>query len=166
MDIKDFLEKFSYSIEQENLSLYKRIMEESCLGGKFDDFESFYLSVIYPFENFINSFVKSEISDSPDVMFLMRHSQFVEGHFRTIIEHREGLSCCADKSRTIMRGLIRFYAEGIRIAFDYNGKYTFHLPKEVFTSHDEIVEFYSSLKMLYYGNGDTYVKIMNGMSHG
>ena len=73
-DIKDFLDAFSGSIESENVLLYRKIMEESVLEGKFDDYETFHLSVLYPFENFIEAFIKTKISASMDVQFLLTQS--------------------------------------------------------------------------------------------
>jgi hypothetical protein len=156
-DMKEFLDAFSGSMDEENVSLYKKIMSESMLEGKFHDYETFHLSVIYPFDNFIDSYLETEVSGNFDVKFLMRESQFVERHFNKIIDHKDGFGCCADKSRTIMKRLIQFYTDGTEIVFNYEGEYTFHLPKSVFTTHDEIVEFYVSLKQLYYGNNELYL---------
>ena len=156
-DIKGFLDAFSGNLETENIALYRKIMEESMLEGKFNDYESFHLSVIYPFENFIEAFIKTEISDNFDVQFLMTQSQFIERHFEKMINRKDGFGCCADKSRTIMKRLIQFYTDGTEIVFNYDAEYTFHLPKNVFTTHDEIIEFYTALKQLYYGNHESYV---------
>ena len=158
LDMKEFLEKFSDSIENENIKIYKKIIEEGGLEGKFDNYESFYLSVIYPFNNFIDSFITAEISQNNDVKFLMRESRFVERHFKKIINKMEGSCCSADKSRTIMKRLIQFYTDGTVISFDYNGQYTYHLPKNVFTTHDEIIQFYRAIKLLFYGHTESYIE--------
>lgn len=162
LDIKEFLEKFSDNIDNRNMSLYRKIIEESGLEGKFNDYNSFYLSVIYPFENFVEAFIKSEVSNNPDVVFLLKESQFVERHFNKIIKEKEGYPCSSDKSRTIMHRLIKFYTDGTEISFNYDGVYTYHLPKEVFTTHDEIVGSYKALKQLYYGNNEWYLEYMKG----
>ncbi len=58
------------------------------------------------------------------------------------------MACCADKTRTIIKRLIDFYENGIRIEFDYTQEYTFHLPKIIFKIHEDIIEFYEGLKFL------------------
>ena len=158
-DIKGFLLNFAGSIKDDNMVLYKRIIESSEIKS-FGDFEEYYFSVIYPFDNFLDSFVMSEISENDDVIFIMNHSQFIECHFKKIIVKKEGSSCCADKSRTIIRDLIEFFKNGKKIYFNYNGKYTFHLPTSVFTDHDKIVSFYDGLKDLYYGSPEKYLKAL------
>lgn len=163
LDIKGFLETFSDGIDDKNMALYKKLMEESMLEGKFHDYDTFYLSVIYPFNNFIDSFIRSEISNNHDVRFLMKQSQFVKCHFEKIINEIDGFGCCADKSRTIMKRLIKFYTDGTEIVFDYEDQYTFHLPKNVFTTHDEIVTFYTAIKRLYYGHTEDFLRFREGL---
>ena len=155
----DFLEALSGNITDGKKALYKSIIETSEIPG-FDDWEEFYFAVILPFENVIEGFVRSEIADNSDVAFLFAQSQFIERQFCEMICRKEGSPCSADKSRTILNRLFTFFTTGERIEFDYTGEYTYHLPKQVFTSHDEIVEFYQGVKGLYYGNNERYLKAL------
>ncbi len=125
------------------------------------DFDRFYFALQYPAEQVVDGLLASEIpGDAHDVRFLFRHSQFVERHLRKLIEKYEGGPCAADKTRTILRAILRFLKTGDEIAFDYGQEYTFHLPKRVFTSHAQTIEYFHGLKHLYYGNPEPYMKAL------
>ena len=157
--ISNFLSSLSGSIDAGNIDLYKEIIKTSEIK-QFGDYESFYFAVIYPFENFINGFIKSEISTNHDVAFLMKNSQFIERNFQSLIEQKDGFACSADKSRTIMSCLINFYKTGDEITFNYDAEYTYHLPKEIFKTHEHIVLFYEGLKSLFSGQSEKHVKAL------
>lgn len=93
------------------------------------------------------------------IEFLLLNSDFVESHFRRYIEEIEGTACCADKSRTIVASLAKYFTKGKEIEFDYSGEYTYHLPKLVFTHHSEIVDFFDGLHSFYYGNPERYFEV-------
>lgn len=155
--LKEFLTNFDNSITDEAKALYKKVIENSDIKT-FKDYDEFFFAVIYPFREFIRGFVRSEISDNVDVVFLMLNSQFVTRHFEALIERKEGWPCSADKSTTIMRALMNHFRTGEKIEFNYDGEYTYHLPKKIFASHDQIVNFYEGLKDLYYGRSEKYLK--------
>jgi hypothetical protein len=160
--IKEVLELMCDSIEQKEIELYEKLIDERCYEN-IDDFQEFYHGLIYPHEQFINGLIKSEISPNRDVGFILKHSNFLENNFRCWIEKVEGSACCADKTRTIIRNLIDFYKTGNKIDFDYNQEYTFHLPKVVFKNHESIVEFYEGIKSLYYGNPTKYLLCLKNL---
>ncbi len=155
-DLTKLLDVFSNGIREEEKELYKRVINENGIK-QFNRYDEFYLAVIYPFEQFLNGFIASEVSGNQDVIFLLTHSDFVERQFEQYIKVYEGSACHCDKSRTIISSLIEFYKTGKRIEFDYNGEYTFHLPKKVFKTHESIVEFYDGVKSLYYGSNAMYL---------
>lgn len=155
-DLIQFLDNFNIGIESSNKDLYKKIIEGSELTS-FSDYEEFYFLVLYPFKNFLEGFLLTEVSDNRDVLFIMLNSQFIERHFNNTIEKEEGMPCCSDKSRTIMYKIIKFYTTGEKISFDFDGEYTYHIPKNVFTTHDQIILFYEGLKELYYGRNEKYL---------
>lgn len=154
--ITEFLESLSDQIEQSQIDLYRKIIESSGIK-QISDYEEFYSAVIYPFENFVRGFVQSEISSNPNVVFIMQNSYFVEIHFRKMFEKFEGSACSADKSRTIVKCLLSYFKNGKQIEFDYNVKYTFNLPIRIFTTHQDIIQFYEAIKSLFYGNGEKYL---------
>jgi len=154
--IKEVLEALGDSIQKKNIELYKKLADEA-VNHDIDTPEDFYMSLIYPHENFLKGLIQTEISKNHEVIFLLIHSNYVENHFVKFIKDIEGFACSADKSRTIMNRLLKWFKDGSRIEFDYNAEYTYHLPKSVFTTHDEIIEFYEGVKRLYYGNSKEYL---------
>jgi hypothetical protein len=160
--IKEVLELMCDSIEQKEIELYEKLIDERCYEN-IDDFQEFYYGLIYPHEQFINGLIKSEISPNKDVGFILKNSHFIENNFRYWIEKVEGSACCADKTRIIIRNLIDFYKTDNKIDFDYNQEYTFHLPKVVFKNHESIVEFYEGIKSLYYGNPTKYLLCLKNL---
>ena len=158
--IKNVLSAMSESIGKENVELYKKLIEEKGFKKDLTDIEEFYFGLIYPFEQFLQGLIQCEISRNREVQFLILHSQFVERQFNKLFVDVEGSACSADKSRTIIRRLFLWLNEGKRIEWDYKGEYTFHLPKKIFTTHDEIVEFYKGIENLYYGNYKLYLEAL------
>lgn len=157
--IDAMIDAINDAITNENKALYKELHERI----KFDNYSQFYFDVIYPFERVIDGFARCEISDNDDISFLISNSQFIEGHFTYVINKKEGPACSADKATTIMSELIKFYSTGGKIKFNYDSEYTFHLPKKVFKTHDEIIFFYTGLMSLYYGNPGRYLIALNSV---
>ncbi len=154
--ITEVLSLMSDSIEKGQIELYNKLVNEKCFD-EVKGHEEFYLGLIYPYEQFISGLIKSEISTNKEVVFIFKNSQFIEDHFTHWISRIEGSACCADKTRTIIRGLIDFYKVGNKIEFDYTQQYTFHLPKIIFKTHDDIISFYDAIKNLNYGNPTKYL---------
>lgn len=155
--IEKVLEGIFNAFKQEEVELYKALMDKIPSVKKIEAVEDFYYEVVFPFERFLSGFIRTEISDNGDVEFILKNSRFITFHFEALIRDFEGHACCADKSRTIMKGLLGFYKEGKQIVFDYEQKYTFHLPKVIFKTHESILGFYEGLKMLYCGNPEKYL---------
>ncbi len=154
--IKNVLSAMSESIGKENAELYLKLIEGSGIK-KITDIEEFYFGLMYPHEQFLKGLIQVEISKNREVQFLFLHSQFVERHFNKFIVDIEGSACSADKSRTILRRLLLWFDKGERIDWNYEQEYTYHLPKKVFTTHDEVIEFYNGVQNLYYGNYKLYL---------
>ena len=148
-------------IEKENADLYKSLKEKINVQTK--DLEDFYFSLLYPFEKLMSGLISVEISNNKGIEFIYMHSQFIERHFQRFIQDIEGSPCCADKSRTIIKRLVKWFLKGERIEFDYTQEYTFHLPKKVFKTHDEIIRFYEGIESLYYGYPLKYMEALLDM---
>lgn len=160
--IKEVLNFMADSIEQRHIDLYNKLIDKKCFD-KIEDVEDFYIGLIYPHEQFVSGLIKSEISKNNDVLFILKHSRFIEQNYRYWVEKIEGSACCADKTRTILRRLFEFYKNGTKIEFDYNAEYTFHLPKVIFKTHESIVEFYEGVKSLNYGNPTRYLNALKSL---
>lgn len=159
--LTNFLDTFSDSIDKENVELYKKLIKNApMLNFSLDSYEEFFYAVLYPFDKFVEGLIRSEICNNDDIIFIYKNSNFIEHHFDMVIESREGGCCCADKSRTIIRSLIRHFRTDTEIVFDYGQEYTYQLPETVFTKHRDIVSFYEAIKALYYGNSIEYLKCL------
>jgi hypothetical protein len=154
--IKSVLDGIVKSVGEKQVKLYKSLIDQSYIN-KVEDINDFYFALIYPFETFLSGLIKTEISQNEDIEFILKHSRFIENNFEKIIHNIEGMTCCADKTRFIMRGLFGFYKTKELIIINYDQEYTYHLPKKVFTDHNSIINFYEGLKHLYYGNPERYL---------
>lgn len=157
-DIHNVLDSFIGVIDKGNLDLYKRLVE-SVPNLKINDYGDFYFSLAYPFEKFLKGMIQNTFGGCyADIEFILLNSQFIKRHFVRLIEKVEGHACCADKSTAIINELIRFYETGQEIVWNYEQKYTYHMPKKIFTTHQDIISFYQSLVNLFYGNPTAYIK--------
>jgi len=154
--IKNVLSAMSESIGKENVELYQKLIDGSGFK-KAEGIEEFFYMLIYPHQKFLKGLIDCEISKNDSVKFIYLHHSFIEHNFVKIIQDVEGSACSADKSRTILRALCNWFIKGERIDWNYEQEYTFHLPKKVFTTHEEIVGFYKGLENLYYGNYVPYL---------
>ncbi len=155
--LKSFLNSLSEILDQEKIELFNKIIDSSKIE-EFNDPEEFFLGVLYPWEKFISGLLKTSFGDNSDVEFIYRNSQFIDHHFNNLFSKYEGMACCSDKSRMIVKRLVDFYISGEKIEFDYDAEYTFHLPKKIFKNHDDIVGFYEGLRGLNYGNPTKYLE--------
>ena len=121
------------------------------------DLSRFYFTLQYPLQQLIDGIVSLELPTAPEARFLFTHYDFVEHHITGHICTHEGRSCSSDKSRAVLRGLLRYLTTGMQVSFDYTQQYTFHLPTTVLTTHDAILMFYKALQSLYYGDPEAYL---------
>jgi len=152
-------------IKAEEIALYQAVLEadhinKDCLQ-KIGDVESFFYTMIYPYEKFLNGFLSSKIEGISDkAKWLFLNSEFVEAQLDEIIQVYEGFNCHADKSRTIINALAQFLIKGDRIEWNYDQEFTYHLPKKVFSVHEEIVCFFEALRSLHHGNTEEYLMVI------
>ena len=167
--IRDFLTDLIGSIDRQNLARAEAVMNipqvqkarEQLDKG---DFRGFYFALLYPLSNMVDGLLTMQFPHNSKAQFLFRNSSFVENHLKKLFETYEGLYACADKARTVMRELLRFFMTGEEICFHYEGTYTYHLPNRVLTSHGEIVRYFNAVERLFYGQYEDYLTVMNGMA--
>lgn len=158
--LEQYLKLIMDSVDQEEINLYNKLSE----GVEFKELislDDFYFRVIYPHKQYISGLIKVEISTNPNIEYILQNLQYIENHFVYWIEKKEGSSCCYDKTKHILKQLYCFYKDGTKIEFDYSQEYTYHLPKEIFKSHEEIIEFYEGIRDLSCGNPEKYLKIIH-----
>ncbi len=163
-DIKRVLESMLGAFAEESQEAYQsvssnEIVAKAVASAKKGDYEQFYFSLHCPLDQVMDGLL-ADVTHSPKARFLLKNSRFVESHFQRLIEEREGAACSADKSRTIMHALLRFYMTGEEIRFSYDQEFTYHLPKTVFTTHDDIVGYFMGLYQLYYGRPAAYIGML------
>ena len=124
-------------------------------------YEEFFFALQYPFDELVDALVDAAVPHGQEAKFLMKNSQFIEAQFEKIIEKNEGSACCADKSRFIMRSLFNYFTTGKEIELNRAQEYTYHLPKKVFTTHEQIVGFFDGVMRLYYGQYEPYIKALS-----
>jgi len=98
--------------------------------------------------------------------FAVKNYRMTERNFCSLFKSIEGSACSADKSRTVMHGLIRFLRTGEEIKFNYDGEYTFHLPKKVFKTHEQIHDFFVALMRIQMGYPVEFIKIYGAIIGG
>ena len=154
-------------IGQENVDLYRKLFESrQAITGR-NDIEGFFFNFVYPYNQFLEGLISVEIKSSHlDILsFLMINSQYVENHFEKKIVRNEGSQCSADKSSAIMESLFNYFTKGTEINWNYEQQYTYHLPKKVFKTHTEILEFFNAIASLFYGNPEKYLKTLNSYEY-
>lgn len=132
------------------------------LKKQFDtgEYETICILTISQFSELKEGIVRI-LSADRDIQFILNNYNYVENLFEQVIKEKEDWSCCADKSRYLMKQLINHFKTGEMIKHNMQQKYTYHIPKSVFLTHDEIIEFYEAVKNLYYGGYDKFVNIIN-----
>lgn len=122
--------------------------------------DGFYFALPYEMNQLVDAILEAELPGNGNAQFLMGHSSFVSSHLDRIFQKFEGSACSHDKTKTVMRALMRFFTTGEPISFNYDQEYTFGLPKKVLKTHDSIVYYFNGLHHLYYGNSDHYLQAM------
>jgi hypothetical protein len=156
-DLHNFLTSFGNSISNENKELYKKIIDTTGIET-FNNPSEFHTAIMYPFEKFIKGYISTEIKDNYDIKFIYLNYRYIENNFRYYIELFDGFACCTDKARTILKSILNYYLTSEEIKFNYDQEYTFHLPKKIFTNHNQIIDFYKGIQNLHLGNPKKYLE--------
>lgn len=154
-NFKEILNSLVGSINDENIELFKKLYEDK--EFEIGTPEKFFYKYTYPYEKLSDGMLRYEFGNNSDIIFLYNNYKFIERHFKKLIQEKDGMVCCADKSRYIVNSLVEYFKDGKDIVFDYDQEYIFHLPKEIFNTQDDIIEFYGSLKRLYMGDSKSYI---------
>lgn len=127
------------------------------------DLDAFSALVCYPLDAAIEGLVDSVIPANANhrAAFFVINYDYFSHHFTKLITKYEGSACCADKSRTVLRGVLRYLVSGDRIVFNYDGEYTYHLPKKIFREHEQIMELFDALYFFYFGDSTKYISFMS-----
>lgn len=116
--------------------------------------DDFYRVWEYPHQKMTRAILQTVLPGNYPARFLLMEYKYVEANFRSVIRNREGMMCCADKSRNILGRLLRYLVSGEEITFDMDDPYTFSYPTKVFTTQDSIVSFFEKLQSIHHGTFD------------
>lgn len=129
--------------------------------------EQFWFSFSYPISKVISALIKKDAAHKEELLFLYKNYSFVNTHYRELFSSVEGGPCCADKSRTMVNVLARYFRTGNDFELDYNQEYTYHLPNKILKTQEDILGYFNALWALYYGKSEKYlhqtIKIMNSI---
>lgn len=166
--IKTVLEALLKGGQAEGQLLYAQIYDEEIIqkarnAAQSGNPERFFFALGYQLQKVIDAVVEGEFPQNQNAQFLMANAHFIESHLDKIFTKFEGMACSHDKTKTVMKALLRFFTTEKRIEFNYDGEYTYHLPKKVLRDHDSIIAYFTGLHHLYYGNPDRYLVAMQGI---
>lgn len=157
-DIQSIFESLQTNHDAESVALYQSIIEAVEIDS-FDEPRDFSL-ISSKWDSFVNGLLTVTIGDSEDLKFLYSQYDFVEGYFKKIFEMFEGAACSADKSRTVIQALTVHYQTGEVISFNYQQRYTYHLPEKILKTHEQIVRTYRAIRCLYYRNPFKFFRVL------
>lgn len=148
--------------ERETEEIFGEMIEEiiRTKGEYIDGPENFNMFISHSLDDSLDLFLDKTgvgLELKPEIRhklyFLYKSYSFMENNIRNIIIKREKSSCCADKSRFILRSYERFLKT--EKMPDMNIGDSYWIPH--FGEGKEWMEFCDSLIELYYGNPDNYV---------
>lgn len=132
-------------------------------AGDISSLKDFMFIYNYNLSTFTENMLTQFVPNNNELLFLLSNMDFVENHFKNLIVKAEGHACSADKSSFIIGSLLNYFLHDKEIKVNYQQEYTFHLPKIVFTNHEDILDFFKSLHFLYYGNSEKYLTQLNNI---
>ncbi|MDF2880180.1 MAG: hypothetical protein K0R54_737 [Clostridiaceae bacterium] len=160
---------FDSIIKEDNEKFGRLIMDslESLKnsGYNFSNPESFNSMIISKFNRGLNSLANGihdlpslEIKDTNKPNFIYLNYNFLEQNIRNLCVLREGNSCCADKSRAILKMYLKYSLTGE--INEYKPEIEcYWLPK--FGTNEEWVNYCDGLYLLYYGKTEKYLASYN-----
>ena len=112
-ELKQVISSLTEGFKNKEVELFQKITEELNIDfSRIEDGQTFDLLLRFQFEKFLNGFITQKFGDSDKINFLLLNYRFIERHYLKWIVDIEGSDCSADKSRTIMKALLRFYQTG------------------------------------------------------
>lgn len=119
----------------------------------------------YPMNTVIEGILRLGLENTHDdnkglAAFLFMQYTFVDNHLTYLYHQFEGVACCADKSRMVIRSAIQSLMTGDEIVFNHEQEFTFHLPEKIATDHDGVMALLKALYRLYHGRPNDYLKFM------
>ena len=153
------------SDQEINLLLGETIKSINKSNIKFDNPENFNSFINHKLKRAVeliadNLHEPSVCKDKYKPNFIYANYTFLERHIRELCILREGSSCCADKSRYILKMFLKYSINGEIPNFNPNLE-KYYIPN--FGDNKMWIEYCDSLYALYYGNTENYFKTYNNL---
>jgi hypothetical protein len=129
-----------------------KLLDDARATMKAMDPEAFHFALTYPIGRVVRALLKREFPNSEELCFIFAEQDYLRWHFRNLFQEYEGSSCCADKAGSVMRRLVRYFADGRPIEFDRASKYTYAFPTRILTTQEEILDAFHALHRLRRGD--------------
>jgi hypothetical protein len=160
--IRDMLGAFAAGLDAEDRLAYRAVsLQPAVIAGREAlaamDLRAFRWALQRPFDQVLDGLLAEAFPGSLEARYLFRRANYVERHFRSVVQVHEGLACSADKTRTILAALLAHFVERKPISFDRTGSYTFHLPTKVFVDETSILTFFVAVRSLDHGDPRAYL---------
>lgn len=162
-EIESFFKAFGKSLTNKEKEYYTQNLNETLheLTKSFHDQpnktpEHFYYSVVHHLERFQKGFIKTTISESRELTWLYLNQSFVKNNFQTLIRQKEGMVCCADKSRYIIESLALFFKDGTKMMQEPPKDEEYFRTRVIFNTHDWVIDFFNALFALHNGGYERY----------
>lgn len=157
--LMNFIKSFSETISKENIEFFKKIVADKEIDG-IKTPQDFFYKFTYDFEKFSNGLLREKVSTNNEIIFLFSKYSFIKNQISNLFEKFEGSTCCEDKTKVVVNSLFDFFKTGNEIEFNYEQEYTYHLPKKILKTHEDIAQYYSAIKSLYYGKPGDYLTFL------
>lgn len=154
--------------KKESQELIKSSLEklkESAL--RLSDPEHFNLYVVYKLNKGVREIANTmheapvkEIKDTDKPNFIFLHYSFLEHNICQLCVLREGSSCCADKSRSILKMYLKYSLTGEIPKFNPDEEH-YYIPK--FGNYEQWMALCDGLYSLYYGHTEKYFIAYNAL---
>lgn len=163
-DLKNMIELLVKDLNTNNKNDMDNIIQEikKCKLG-IDDPEKFHSFVSYPLENYLN-IIANELHETPTIKnsnkcnFIYSQYSFLKHNIEKLCIQREGRSCCADKSRSIIKMFLKYSLNGEIPDFNPDVEVYF-FPK--FGTYTDWMNFCDGLYELFYGKNNLYLIALN-----
>jgi hypothetical protein len=116
--------------------------------------------LLRPLSSLVDGILYNNGIQDARLAFILKHGKFVERHFLTLIEQCEGSACSSDKSSTIMSRLVMHLMTGKHICPKEGDKLHYGHCSVIFTSDEDVLEFFDAIYALHYGKYNKYIMFL------
>lgn len=163
-DIPQALKSMDHCMGKQTLAFFELLTEHYVYMPVIQDANDFFMNIMFPHEKVLRQLIRGKYGNNPDVEFILLNQKFISSHFKKWIYKFEGSCCIANKCRTLIERLFVFYIDGKEIFFDHSDEKSFAYPVNIFSKHEEIINFYVAIRKLAGGHCESYLPIVKKLN--